>query len=814
MTNDKQPITNNKQQTTILNPLTTTPDTLVPEAIALMSQSNSSYILILAPREHHRSPVGLLTTTDVVRLTALGTDLSNLSLATVITKPLHTITQTQAQDSLAVVKILHQHRIRHLPVVDEEGHLVGIITPQSIQTFLKPMDLFKLKQVSEVMNTNVVQADKQTSIRSLTQLMTKEQVSCVVIVENSSLARGEVNTNSEPQTIVPVGIVTEREIIEFQNLGLEPDKASAATIMSAPVLSIKPADSMWDAYQMMQQQPGNCLIVTNDPGELVGIITQIGALKAINLQETEQTVATWQHLVGEQTGELRQLNEQLQQEIGERQILETHLRTSQEKMRALFEAMTELVVIVSMQGNQLENIEIAPMNPHGVDQPDAEIISQTVASFLQEPTAPLWLNQVQQALTTQQILSFDYSLGVGEEQLWFSARISPISDTSVLWVARDISDAYRQAAQRKRAEETLRQKNEELASTLQELENTQQELIQSEKMASLGQLIAGVAHEINTPMGAIQASIANISSALENSLQQLPQIFQQLSAERQADFFALLAAQEGKSQELSFREERKCKRALKKQLEAQGIDDADTLAADLVQLGITQDITPFLPLLQDPNCHLVLDTANNLVTQQNNSHNIQLAVEKSSKIVFALKSYVRQNNSGEMSKARIAEGIDVVLTIYQNLLKQGIEVIKDYEDVPEILCYPEELNQVWTNLVHNAIQAMNYEGTLTIKVFEQEHQVVVQFTDSGCGIPPEIQAKIFDAFFTTKPMGEGSGLGLNIVNKIIKKHQGKIQVYSVTGKTTFSIFIPIREMGNGELGADFAANTYHLPPTT
>jgi len=807
MTNDKQPITNNKQQTTILNPLTTTSDILVQEAIALMSQSNSSYILILGSREHHRSLVGLLTTTDVVRLTALGTDLSNLSLATVMTKPLHTITHTQAQDGLAVVKILHQHRIRHLPVVDEEGSLVGIITPHSIQTFLKPTDLFKLKQVSEVMNTNVVQADKQTSIRSLTQLMLKEQVSCVVIVENCSLARREVNTGegkkewghesaSETQTMFPVGIVTEREIIEFHNLGLEPDKASAATIMNAPVLSIKPADSMWDAYQMMQQQQVHCLIVTNDPGELVGIITQIGALKAINLQETEQTVATWQHLVGEQTGELRQLNEQLQQEIGERQILETHLRTSQEKMRALFEAMTELVVIVSMQGNQLENIEIAPMNPHGVDQPDAEIISQTVASFLQEPTAPLWLNQVQQALTTQQILSFDYSLGLGEEQLWFSARISPISDTSVLWVARDISDAYRQAVQRKRAEETLRQKNEELASTLQELQNTQQELIQSEKMASLGQLIAGVAHEINTPMGAIQASIANISSALESSLQQLPQIFQQLSAERQADFFALLAAQEGRREELSFREERKCKRALKKQLEAQGIDDADTLAADLVQLGIIQDITPFLPLLQDPNCHLVLDTANNLVTQQNNSQNIQLAVEKSSKIVFALKSYVRRNNSGEMSKAQITYGIDVVLTIYQNLLKQGIEVIKQYQDMPEILCYPEELNQVWTNLVHNAIQAMNSEGTLTINVFKQEHQVVVQFTDSGCGISPEIQAKIFDAFFTTKPMGEGSGLGLNIVNKIIKKHQGKIEVDSVPGKTTFSIFLPIRGMEN------------------
>jgi len=493
----------------------------------------------------------------------------------------------------------------------------------------------------------------------------------------------------------------------------------------------------------------------------------------------------------QQITELRQLNEQLQLEIDEHQTLETHLRTSQQKMRALFEAMTELVLIVSMRGNQLENIEIAPMNPNYAEQLDAKLISQTVESFFEELTASLWLSQIQQALATQQTVNFDYSLIISDEQLWFSARISPISATSALWVARDISN-------RKRAEEALRQKNEELASTLKQLRATQQELIQSEKMASLGQLIAGVAHEINTPMGAIQASIANISSALESSLQQLPQIFQKLSRERQADFFALLTANQQQQNNLSFREERKYKRALRKQLEALAIDDADTLATNLVQLGITQDITPLLPLLQDPNGNLVLEAAYNLVTQKNNSKNIHLAVERASKIVFALKSYVRQSNSGEMTRAQVTEGIDVVLTIYYNQLKQGVEVIKHYQDVPEILCYPEELNQVWTNLVHNAIQAMNYQGTLAINVFEQDNHVMVQFTDSGCGISPEIQTKIFEPFFTTKPMGEGSGLGLNIVNKIIEKHQGKIELDSVPGETKFSIFLPIREIHNLE----------------
>ncbi|HEY9638027.1 MAG TPA: AAA family ATPase [Coleofasciculaceae cyanobacterium] len=358
--------------------------------------------------------------------------------------------------------------------------------------------------------------------------------------------------------------------------------------------------------------------------------------------------------------------------------------------------------------------------------------------------------------------------------------------THLLCIGEDITA-------RKQAEIALRQKNEELASTLQQLQTTQEELIQSEKMAALGQLVAGIAHEINTPLGAIRASISNISNALTNSIRQLPQLFQQLSPERQADFFVLLEAARQNSESLSFREERQLKRTLKKQLETQGIDDADSITSSLVKLGITQDITPFIPLLQEKNKSLILETAYSLYLQQNNSQNIQLAVDRASKIVFALKSYARHGDSGQMSQAQVKEGIDVVLTIYHNQLKQGIIVSKEYADVPAILCYPEELNQVWTNLIHNAIQAMNNKGKLEIAVTEQTNHIVVQITDSGCGIPPDIKSRIFEPFFTTKPAGEGSGLGLDIVNKIIEKHQGKIEVESQPGRTTFSVWLPIKQ---------------------
>ena len=350
--------------------------------------------------------------------------------------------------------------------------------------------------------------------------------------------------------------------------------------------------------------------------------------------------------------------------------------------------------------------------------------------------------------------------------------------THLLCMAEDITD-------RKKSELVLRQKNEELAAALQQLKAAQDELIQSEKMAALGQLIAGVAHEINTPLGAIKASISNISTALKMSLKQLPQILQELSLPRQADFFALLESAQQNQEILSFREERQLKRALKKELEKQAIEETDTIASILVKLGLTNNIAPFITLLQEKNSIFILEAAYNLYLQQNNSQNIMLAVERASKIVFALKNYARQSHSGEMTRATIAEGIDLVLTIYHNQLKQGIEVIKDYEDVPSTLCYPEELSQVWTNLIHNAIQAMNSKGKLKITVSHQDNQIKVQITDSGSGIPLAIQEKIFEPFFTTKPAGEGSGLGLDIVRKIINKHQGEIQVKSEPGNTTF-----------------------------
>jgi signal transduction histidine kinase len=340
-------------------------------------------------------------------------------------------------------------------------------------------------------------------------------------------------------------------------------------------------------------------------------------------------------------------------------------------------------------------------------------------------------------------------------------------------------------------EQQVQERTQELQETMTELKAAQEEAIQAEKMSALGHLVAGIAHEINTPLGAIKASIGNINSALAQSLQGLPPLIQILSAERLADFFTLLDLAKQTPEILSSREERQLRRSLKQVLQEENISNADSLASILSKMGIQAPIDSILQLLKDENSLSILDTAYHLSSAQNNSRNIQLAVDRAARIVYALKTYIRQDVSGIPIDTSVTESIDLVLTLYQNQIKRGVDVTRTYHDVPPIVCYPEELAQVWSNLISNAIQAMDYKGELAIAVSLQDEQIVVKCQDTGSGIPEAIQAKIFQPFFTTKPAGEGSGLGLSIVRKIIDKHHGNIAVISKPGSTTFKVSLPL-----------------------
>jgi signal transduction histidine kinase len=336
--------------------------------------------------------------------------------------------------------------------------------------------------------------------------------------------------------------------------------------------------------------------------------------------------------------------------------------------------------------------------------------------------------------------------------------------------------------------------NRSLEATLLDLRTTQTQLIQSEKLASLGQLVANVAHEINTPIGAIKSSGETIDAALDQVLSELPVLLVILTSSDRALFMQLIACGRSGEPMRSAREERALTRDLTQDLQAHDVPKAQAKASLMVRLNAQRQWQALLPLLVHEQADLVLAAAHRVASIVESASNIQLAVERVSKIVFALRSFSRQDDSEQHVALDAREGIETVLVMYQHQLRQGVEVVREFGDVPKVMGQPDTLNQVWTNLIQNALQAMNRRGRLTLGMRRQEACVVVSVSDTGSGIPQDILDKIFMPFFTTKPVGEGSGLGLDIVKKIIERHKGRIEVRSTVGVgTQFEVYLPMAE---------------------
>ena len=360
----------------------------------------------------------------------------------------------------------------------------------------------------------------------------------------------------------------------------------------------------------------------------------------------------------------------------------------------------------------------------------------------------------------------------------------------IIAVARDITA-------RKKSEDEIRFMNEELLNQKENLEalidnltQTQEQLVQSEKMAALGQLIAGVAHEINTPLGAIKASVENLSGSITDALDAMPQLVARMNDE-DIDYFLSLFHRSKPNQNLSSREKRQKKREIRDLLNEQQINDADLIADYMVYLEIFQMLDKDFEHFRKGTTDLLTEVKN-FVSIRKNTDTIFLAAEKATKVVFALKKYAHRDSLGEKVPTDINDGIETVLTLYHNQMKQGIEIVREFAQIPTIMCYQDELSQVWTNLIQNAIQAMKLQGTLTIRTTSDEKTVTVFIQDTGPGIGPDIIDKIFEPFFTTKKQGEGSGLGLDIVKKIIDKHGGEIHATSQLGEgATFIVKLPI-----------------------
>lgn len=339
----------------------------------------------------------------------------------------------------------------------------------------------------------------------------------------------------------------------------------------------------------------------------------------------------------------------------------------------------------------------------------------------------------------------------------------------------------------------IEEKNTQLNNALEELKSTQEQLIATEKMGALGGLVANVAHEINTPLSVIRAVAGKLNIHLPRVLAEVPAFAAGLSAEENDHFRQLLMqGSEVDFSALSTREERQLKQDLQTQLEALGIARAEDRAVLLLGAGI-RNVANLGPALRSTHIEDMLKMAARVKQMLTGVTDISAAADKTRKVVYALKSFSTEGRRVFPEQVYLRAGIESILQMYAGYLRKNITVITNWEADLTIPADPNELEIVWMHIIFNAIQAMGAKGgTLEISEKLAGSYVKLTFTDSGIGIPPDVLPRIFEAFFSTRPGGEGSGLGLYVSKKIIENHAGSIQAESAPGRTRFSVLLPLQ----------------------
>jgi signal transduction histidine kinase len=318
---------------------------------------------------------------------------------------------------------------------------------------------------------------------------------------------------------------------------------------------------------------------------------------------------------------------------------------------------------------------------------------------------------------------------------------------------------------------------------------------QQDRLASLGKLSAGLAHELNNPASAAKRATSQLreilkkirDASLELGRRDLTAT-QRIEIEKLEASLTRVDGPPPNALAASALEDK-----LDSVLRSRGENDLWQLSADLARRNVQPEALEQLFTTFDAataRAALVRIAASVEIADLLNE--IESSTSRISELVAAIKEYTYMDQA-RMQNVDIVKSLENTLTILHHKLKRGVLVQRDYQPIPLINSYGSELNQVWTNLIDNAIDAMNGQGELRVRTHRDDNCVVVEIGDNGPGIPPEIKSHIFEPFFTTKGVGQGTGLGLDTVQRIVKKHRGTIQVRSKPGDTCFQVWLPLAE---------------------